>query len=63
MKEYWRIFVKLKYRILCCIKDNEYENLNIFEYHSKNCCENLKYLCKNEITSILSVNSIGFIDT
>ena len=61
------IFVKLKYRILCCIKDNEYENLNIFEYHSKNCCENLKYLCKKkfprnqfQVLTILKSNENNF---
>ena len=38
------IFMQLKYKLICNIKDTEYENINIFEYHSKNCCENLKYL-------------------
>ena len=43
------IFIKLKYRLVCNIKDTEYENVNIFEYHPK-CCESLKYLCKKKYT-------------
>ena len=36
------IIIKMKYKLICNIKDTEYENVNIFEYHPKNCCENLK---------------------
>ena len=36
------IFIKLKYKLICNLKDTEYENVNIFEYHPKNCCENIK---------------------
>ena len=42
------IFKKLKYKLICNLKDTEYENINIFEYHSKNCCENLKYIMKKK---------------
>ena len=41
------IFLKLNYKIICNIKDTEFENLNIYEYKPKNCCENFKYLFKN----------------
>ena len=42
------IIIKLKYKLICNIKDTEYENINIFEYHPKNCCENLKYIFKRK---------------
>ncbi len=42
------IFVKLNYKIICNIKDTEFENLNVYEYKPKNCCENLKYLFKTK---------------
>ena len=42
------IFLKLNYKIVCNIKNNEFENLNVYEYKPKNCCENLKYLLKNK---------------
>ena len=40
-------FLILNYKLICNIKDTEYENLNIYEYKPKNCCENFKYLFKN----------------
>ena len=42
------IIIKLKYKLICNIKDTEYENINIFEYHPKNFCENLKYIFKRK---------------
>ena len=60
------IFLKLKYRLVCNIKDTEYENVNIFEYLPK-CCENLKYLLKKkyiknqfQVLSILKNNENNF---
>ena len=41
-------FLKLNYKPICNIKDTEFENLNVYKYHPKNCCENIKYLCKNK---------------
>ena len=48
-------FLKLNYKLICNIKDTEYESLNIYEYNPKNCCENFKYLCKNNIKNIFQV--------
>ncbi len=42
------IFLKLNYKIICNIKDSEFENLNIYQYKPKNCCENFKYFLKNK---------------
>ena len=42
------IFLKLNYKIICNIKDSEFENLNIYQYKPKNCCENIKYFLKNK---------------
>jgi hypothetical protein len=42
------IFIKYNYRSICNIKDSEYENLNIYEYRPKGCCENFKYIFKNK---------------
>ncbi len=42
------IFLKLNYKLICNIKDTEFENINIYEYKPKNCCENFKYLFKNK---------------
>ena len=42
------IFIKLNYKMICNIKDTEFENINIYEYKPKNCCENFKYLFKNK---------------
>ena len=60
------IFIKLKYRLVCNIKETEYENLNIFEYNPK-CCENLKYLIKKkykknqfQVLTILNNNENNF---
>ena len=42
------IFLKLNYISICNIRDTEFENLNIYEYKPKNCCEKIKYLIKNK---------------
>ena len=42
------IFLKLNYISICNIRDTEYENINIYEYKPKNCCEKIKYLLKNK---------------
>ena len=42
------IFLKLNYISICNIRDTEFENLNIYEYKPKNCCEKIKYLLKNK---------------
>ena len=42
------IFLKLNYKLICNIKDTEFENINVYEYKPKNCCENFKYLFKNK---------------
>ena len=42
------IFIKLNYKLICNIKDSEFENLNIYEYKPKNFCENMKYCLKNK---------------
>ena len=61
------IFLKMKYKLICNIKNTEYENLNIFEYHPKNCCENLKFICKRkfvrnqfQVLTILKSNENNF---
>ena len=61
------IFIKMKYRLVCNIKDSEYENINIYEYHTKNCCENLKYVLKKkysknqfQVLTILKSNENNF---
>ena len=61
------IFLKMKYKLICNIKNTEYENLNIFEYHPKNCCENLKFICKRkfvrnqfQVLTILKTNENNF---
>ena len=41
-------FIKFNYKLICNIKDTDFENLNIFEYRPKNCCEKMKYLLKNK---------------
>ena len=51
-------FLKLNYKLICNIKDTEYENLNIYEYHSKNCCEKFKYIFKNNIKNQFQVSII-----
>ena len=57
----------MKYKLICNIKNTEYENLNIFEYHPKNCCENLKFICKRkfvrnqfQVLTILKSNENNF---
>ena len=42
------IFIKLNYKLICNIKDSEFENLNIYEYKPKNFCESMKYCLKNK---------------
>lgn len=42
------IFIKLNYKLICNIKDSEFENLNVYEYKPKNFCENMKYCLKNK---------------
>ena len=42
------IFLKLNYISICNIRDTEFENLNIYEYKPKNCCEKLKYCLNNK---------------
>ena len=61
------IIIKMKYKLICNIKDTEYENINIFEYHPKNCCENLKYIFKRkfirnqiQVLTILKTNENNF---
>ena len=61
------IIIKMKYKLICNIKDTEYENVNIFEYHPKNCCENLKYIFKRkfirnqiQVLTILKTNENNF---
>ena len=61
------IFLKLNYKIICNIKDTEFENLNIYEYKPKNCCERFKYLFKNiniknqfQVMSILKSDENNF---
>ena len=61
------IFIKMKYRLICNIKDTQYENINIYEYHSKNCCENIKYILKKkfirnqfQVLTILKSNENNF---
>ena len=41
-------FQKFNYKLICNIKDTDFENLNIFEYNPRNCCEKMKYLLKNK---------------
>ena len=41
------IFLKLNYKLICNVKDSEFENLNIYQYRPKNCCESIKY-CLNK---------------
>ena len=60
------IFIKMKYRLICNIKETDYENLNIFEYNPK-CCESLKYLIKKkykknqfQVLTILKNNENNF---
>ena len=60
------LFIKLKYRLVCNIKDTEYENVNIYEYQPK-CCESLKYLLKKkysknqfQVLTILKNNENNF---
>ena len=60
------LFIKLKYRLVCNIKDTEYENVNIYEYQPK-CCESLKYLLKTkysknqfQVLTILKNNENNF---
>ena len=48
-------FLKLNYKLICNIKDTEYESLNIYEYNPKVCCEKFKYLCKNNIKNMFQV--------
>ena len=61
------IFNKMKYRLICNIKDSKYENINIFEYHPNNCCGNLKFILKNkfirnqfQVLTILKSNENNF---
>ena len=61
------LFIKMKYKLICNIKNTEYENINIFEYHPKNCCENIKFICKKkfirnqfQILTILKSNENNF---
>ena len=42
------IFIKLNYKLICNIKDSEFENLNVYEYKPKNFCENMKFCLKNK---------------
>ena len=42
------IFKALNYKLICNIKDSEFENLNIYEYKPSNCCEKLKYCLKSK---------------
>ena len=41
-------FLKLNYNSICNIKDSEFENITIYQYNPKNCCEKIKYLLKNK---------------
>ena len=51
--------LKLNYKSVCNIRDSEYENLSIYEYNPKNCCENCKYLLKNKyIKNVFQVLTI-----
>ena len=61
------IIIKMKYKLICNIKDTEYESVNIFEYHPKKCCENLKYIFKRkfirnqiQVFTILKTNENNF---
>ena len=41
-------FIQLNYISICNINDTEFENLNIYKYNPKNCCEKMKYVLKNK---------------
>ena len=41
-------FLQLNYIQIDTIKDTEFENISIYKYNPKNCCEKMKYLLKNK---------------
>ena len=56
-------FHKLNYKLICNIKESDYDNCHIFEYKPKNCFENLKCrFVKNQfqVLTILKSNENNF---
>ena len=54
-------FGKYNYKKICTIKDSELENIRVYEFHSKNCINNIfsKIFCKNKN----SINQFQIITT